>query len=325
VEVLVHERHRGVIPKSILRTGSWRAKDAARACLVLAIGCAAALLANDRTGGTDIEPLLAAGRAWWSGGAPYAVRAEGWEFPSLHPFPAILLVLPLAWSPLDPSVVFAFVGSAWWAWSISSGPAFRQAFWALPTFVWIHAVRMAQWAPLLVAAALNRSWAGGLLVCKPSIGIALWLAYPSGRAVVSGLLVLATSVWLYPTWPWEWWQAVSSTQHLTAPIALSGGPVLLAALWRWREPEARLLAALACVPQSGFLYDALPLFLVPRRSSEGALLAVGALAVVAMYPLVVPPLTDPMLRYLAERQAMGQWIVWCLYWPSLIMVLRRRV
>ena len=291
--------------------------------MAAAVGLAAAVLASDRTGGTDLEPLFAASRAWLNGVDAYSVQAAGWTFPSLHPFPAILLVTPLLWSPIDPAVIFAALASGWWAWEL--GKRSRHAWWALPTFVWISAVRMAQWSPVLVAAALSRSWAGGLLVCKPSIALALWVAYPSLRSAAAAGLITLVSLALWPTWPWSWWQALGPVQHFSAPVSYASGPLVLAALWRWRDPEARLLAALACVPQSAFLYDALPLFLIPRRPWEGATLAIGALLLIVIPPALVPQgFTDPFARYLAERQITGQWMVWLLYLPCLVMVLRRR-
>ena len=55
---------------------------------------------------------------------------------------------------------------------------------------------------------------------------------------------------------------------------------MLLAILRWRRPEARLLIALACVPQSMLLYETVPLFLVPRTFRESALLV--ALSYVAL-------------------------------------------
>lgn len=306
-------KHRRV---SFIIAGFWR-----RIAIALAVATLAFVLASDRTGGTDLDPLLAAARAWLSGVDAYTVHADGWTFPSLHPFPAILLVAPLLWAPIDPPIVFATLTAGWWAWTGSGRSV--QGFWALPTFAWLYAVRMGQWPLLLIAAALSRSWAGGLLICKPSIGLALFLAYPSWKAVAGGAVILCASIAIWPGWIQSWLHAVSSSHHFVTPITAHGGPVLLAALWRWRDPEARLLVALACVPQSAFLYDALPLFLIPRSPWEGATLAIGALLMILIPPALAPGLADPFARYLVERQIHGQWLVWLLYLPCLIMVLRR--
>jgi hypothetical protein len=43
---------------------------------------------------------------------------------------------------------------------------------------------------------------------------------------------------------------------------------------KWRRPEARLLAALACIPQTPVLYEVVPLFLLVRTFREAAVLVV---------------------------------------------------
>ena len=53
-----------------------------------------------------------------------------------------------------------------------------------------------------------------------------------------------------------------------------GGVLLLAVLVKWRRPEARLLAALACVPQTPTFYDHVFVFVVPRTTREALALVV---------------------------------------------------
>ena len=50
---------------------------------------------------------------------------------------------------------------------------------------------------------------------------------------------------------------------------------MLAALSRWRRPEARLLVALACVPQSLHLYEIVPLALIPRGWMQAIIYVAG--------------------------------------------------
>jgi hypothetical protein len=88
-------------------------------------------------------------------------------------------------------------------------------------------------------------------------------------------------------------------------------------LLKWRRPEARLLAALACIPQSTFFYEALPLFLVVRRWYEG--LALFVLNLVA----ALQPLPAREASYDAWAFAHGDLIVIWMYLPCLVAVLCR--
>jgi hypothetical protein len=181
---------------------------------------------------------------------------------------------------------------------------------------------MSQWSAGLTAAALIPPL-GFLLSCKPTIGAALWLAYPSAAAFISGLAFLILSLAIAPSWPWGWLATLNEVPHVTPPLAYAGGPLLLLALLRWRRPEARLLAALACTPQTLMFYETLPLFLVPRTNLQGLTLALGSwVALVASYAFSAVQV-DPVARYLEERAVMGRWIVWAMYLPCLVMILRR--
>jgi hypothetical protein len=162
------------------------------------------------------------------------------------------------------------------------------------------------------------SW---LLVAKPSIGAALWAAFPSRAAVVGGLALLAISVALFPAWPGRWADALRASQHV-APIMSPGGAILLLALIRWRQPEARLLVGLACIPQTIGLYDTLPLFLIPRSRWQGYALA-GLSYVAAFAQAAVVPRHFGM-NLEATFAARWPFIFVCLYLPALVMVLLPR-
>ena len=106
---------------------------------------------------------------------------------------------------------------------------------------------------------------------------------------------------------------------MRTPLITPLGPLLLLALLRWRRPEARLLVALACVPQTLILYMTVPLFLIPGTLGESALLA--ALSWVAQATTFTMPHQPPHPSFYTD----SAWvIVMFLYVPCLIMVLRRR-
>jgi len=103
------------------------------------------------------------------------------------------------------------------------------------------------------------------------------------------------------------------------PASVFGGPLLLLALLRWRRPEARLLAVLACVPQTFSSYDSLILFLAVRTRREGLFLAACSLLVTAYVAMKGPAPTyaETVHRFAPIR-------LWVLYLPAVAMVLMRR-
>jgi hypothetical protein len=116
-------------------------------------------------------------------------------------------------------------------------------------------------------ARRDRTALGFLFVAKPTIGAAMFAARPSWWPIVGAVILCAIAFIVQPTWVMDWRDAVVRTRHkwlFVAPITYPGGVIVLLALLRWRRPEARLIAALASVPQTTALYEGVPLFLVPH-------------------------------------------------------------
>jgi hypothetical protein len=186
------------------------------------------------------------------------------------------------------------------------------------------AAEAVQWSPLL-GAAFGVPWLGIFLSAKPTVGLAVFVARPTWFAVLGTAALAGIAFALMPTWPQEWLGAVRHTSLLTAggtpyvaPITTPGGAFSLLALLRWRRPEARLLLALACVPQTTLLYETVPLFLVPTTIVEGGALWLGSWLVAAWVSVAGPFASDP-LRFAASGAAIG----WLMYLPCVAMVLRR--
>jgi hypothetical protein len=139
--------------------------------------------------------------------------------------------------------------------------------------------------------------------------------------VIGGLALLAISLAVSPTWPVRWAESVRASVHVS-PIRSPGGVILLLALIRWRRPEARLLAVLACVPQIIGLYDTLPLFLIPRTRWQGYALA--GLSYIAAFGQVAAAPRLPGMTLEATLAARWPFIFFCLYLPALVMVLLPR-
>jgi hypothetical protein len=275
----------------------------------------------------DFTQLWFAARALRDGKDPYALIGPGlaydWSYPLLYPLTAAVAVLPL--TPLSiplANATFMFIGATAFAWALSrNGYGALLGFFSASMFV---AVQIVQWAPLFAGAVVFAPLSI-FLVAKPTIGAAVFFARPNRWAVIGGLALIAAAMVVQPTWPASWLHAVARntlmnplTAPHTPPVLLPGGFLVLACLARWRRPEARLVAALACVPQTLMPYETVPLFLVPTAWHDALLLMAlswGALTWVMMH---VPPTDFP--RFVI---ACAPVMVWALYLPVTLMILRR--
>jgi hypothetical protein len=270
---------------------------------------------------TDYEYLWRAARLWSSGVDPYAVKPRAawlhlWPLfdPLFYPLPAVLFVGVFAgWALAISQVIFVSVASALLAWRLT-----RQALWPLLIFLtpsfWMAAF-LGQWSPWLTLAALTPS-AGFLLVCKPTIGLACFSYRPTWRAFFSGAIIMAISLALMPSWPWEWRSNLEWVQRHPPALLTPGGFVLALAVLRWRQREARLLLAMACVPQLLFFADQLPLFLVSRNRREAMLFTAAGVVVGAIW------VSRHFMRY-AAVQLSGPYVMLACYLPALWIVMRR--
>ena len=269
---------------------------------------------------SDFVQILIAARAWLAGQDPYAaVQAwGGWPYPLLYPFPAVLVAAPLAVVPnWVAEGLFIALSTALLAWGATREEVVspRLVMFVSPPF--LHALAFVQWSPLLTGAALV-PWAGFLLVCKPTVGLALFAGFPGWRMIVGATALLVSSVLAWPGWIAEWRHALADAPNAIAPITLCGGPLILLVLIKWRRSESRLVAALACVPHTTLMYEALPLFLVPRTWLEAGILWCGTFVA-----LVGHASAGPYPSQAAWVRAAGVWLVFCAYLPCLIMILRR--
>jgi hypothetical protein len=165
-----------------------------------------------------------------------------------------------------------------------------------------------------------------LFLAKPTIGAAMFAARPTWWAVGGALILALLAFVIQPTWVQDWIHAVRSNnaawsphQPYQIPVTMAGGWLALLCLLRWRRPEARLVAALACVPQSPILYEAVPLFLVPRTFWQAATLVALSYGQHAVAQTLMP---EPRIQ--GEYMSLsGRLIVLLLYIPVTAMVLGR--
>jgi hypothetical protein len=270
---------------------------------------------------SDFEYFHVAARLVLAGVSPYDPARWPLSNPYPYPLPAALVLVPLA--PLSMRVaggIFIAVSTLLLALGLTRDR--REGLWPLLAFAtpaYAMAVRLGQWTPLLVAATLWPLLAP-VASLKPSLGVPVFVAAPSRAArwwaVAGGALLALVAMGVQPTWPREWLGVVTRDAHHVSPVGLPGGALLLTAALRWRRPEARLLLALACVPQIFMFADQLLLVRVPRtpreRIAQAALMWAGlALLVAALGPHERPLVTG------------RSYVLFFAYLPALVMVLRR--
>ena len=272
---------------------------------------APALLAKDFT-----YPWRAA-RALLAGQNPYHVIVPTGAYPFEshfpYPLPAALAALPVAHLPPDVAgTVFMAATCAVFGYAFSRDGLWR--LWALASVAFVLATSLVQWAPLLLAGALlpGAAWA---LAIKPTVGAALFVYRPNRWAVVGGAAIGLVALALVPTWPMDWIRAARTLPGHPAPVTLALGWVPLLALTRWRSPEARLVAVLACVPQNLYFYDQLPLWLVPWNALGTLTLSAGSWIAWVLAARDCP--TDFC------GPSATPWIVALLYLPATAMALLR--
>jgi hypothetical protein len=295
-------------------TESSRPRAAAWAIGIGFLACALIWLAFPFTHGADFAQFHFHARNWLAGRDPYT-GGSGNMRPFLYPFPSLFALAPFALLPLRiATTVFVGGSAAILAWGILTRSPERLTMLLGAGF--IVAAGLGQWTPLLTVTLLIPTL-GWLAVVKPNVGLASVAADPSRLRVLGGGALLLVSFAFQPNWPAEWLRNLRSMPPHPIPILLPGGVLVLLALVRWRRPEARLLAAMACVPQLMYFADQLPLWLVARTRRES--MALTATSLVA-WAIALQTLNRPggMPAFESNWLVLGG-----VYLPALIMVLRR--
>lgn len=262
-------------------------------------------------------------RSILTGQDPYALVGPGlaydWPWPLFYPATSFIVALPFAALPqLWAVLAFVFLSCGLLAFAVTATGWHHTPMFGSAAF--IFAAGSAQWSPLFTAA-LTIPFLAVAFAAKPTIGLALAAAGPPRvrqYALGGALLTVLISVALFPSWPMEWLANLRRAPHIVSPLLRVGGLTILLALLRWKRPEARLIIALACVPQTGAWYEALPLFLVARTVYETMALSVmSCLGFLLYYPLMDRG-SDVQVNH-----DIGALIVAFVYLPATIMVLRR--
>ena len=168
-----------------------------------------------------------------------------------------------------------------------------------------------QWSTIITASAFF-PWLLPVTMAKPQIGLPVFLTHASRRGVVACLMVGALSLVLMPRWPMLWIAQMKNYEHFI-PLLVFPGPLLLLALFRYRNRDAILLFLAACMPQRWF-FDSFILWLIPKSRRE-------------ILATVFFSWGAGLWRWYHVPHSfteVGRWTVVFLYLPMLIVVLARR-
>jgi len=189
---------------------------------------------------------------------PYARTGQ------LYPLPAAIFGLPFAWMRLEVAGgAFYGISSAIVAFGLSRNGYHRLlVFLAYP--YWAGLI-VGQWTPAIMAAALFPLLLP-LTLAKPQLGLPVLLTHASRRGLLACFMLGALTLAIMPRWPLLW---IAELGHYNrfVPLLLMPGPLLLLAVFRYRDRDALFLLLAASMPQRWF-YDAFLLWLIPKTRRE---------------------------------------------------------
>jgi hypothetical protein len=258
-------------------------------------------------GGGDFTPAYVGGRALLTGGDPLAPSPDPDWVP--YPLPAAFFGVLFAPFPIVlASAAFFGISSGLLAFGLT-----QKRFLPLMTFLaapyWV-ALTWAQWSPLIVASGFFPVLAVVVLM-KPHVAAPVVLTRLSKVGLISIAVFFVLSIAIYPTWPLVWIKQLGPFQHYF-PLLTIPGPLLLLALTRRHDRDARLLLLASVFPQR-WLYDAFILWLIPKTRQEFLFTALASWIGWEWRLLHMPRTT----------MELGLLCVLCFYLPMLVIILRR--
>jgi hypothetical protein len=216
------------------------------------------MLRHFHQGAADFTWTIRAAQCLLAGRNPYNTPLEQ------YPLTAAFFGLPFVWMRGEVAGgLFYGVSSALLAFGLSRHGYHRLlVFLAYPYWA---GILTAQWPPLIMASAFFPLLLPATMA-KPQIGLPVALTHLSRRGVAACVILALLTLAVVPHWPWLWIQQLGNYQHFI-PLLVLPGPLLAAALLRYRDRDARLLLLMAIMPQRWF-FDTLTLWLIPKSRRE---------------------------------------------------------
>ena len=192
-------------------------------------------------------------------------RSNPYDTP-LEQYPLTAAVFGLPFVRLRPELaggIFYGVSSGLMAFGLSRYGMHRLlVFLAYPYWAGMLTV---QWSPLILASAFFPLLLPATMA-KPQIGLPVAATHLTRRGALACLIVLAITLVAMPRWPLLWLGQLGYYQHFI-PLLVLPGPLLLLALWRYRDRDSLFLVLTALMPQRWF-FDSLILWLIPKSRRE---------------------------------------------------------
>jgi len=181
-----------------------------------------------------------------------------------YPLTAGLFALPfLRLQPEIAAGIFWGISSALLAFGLTRhGYTRLLIFLAYPYWAGILTV---QWSPIIAASAFFPVLLP-VTMAKPQVGLPVLLARFSCRGLLACAVVGILSIAVMPSWPVLWLKQTGNYQHFF-PLLVLPGPLLLLALFRYRDRDVLLLISSAVMPQRWF-FDSFTLWLIPQSRRE---------------------------------------------------------
>jgi hypothetical protein len=181
-----------------------------------------------------------------------------------YPLPAAFAALPfLRVAPEVAGGIFYGISSFLLAFGLTKENYGRlRIFLAYPYWA---GLLTAQW-PVMIAAGAFFPVLLPVAMMKPQVGLPVFFTRLSRRGLVACILVAALSIAVLPRWPLLWLGQRHYYEHFI-PLLVLPGPLLLLALWRYRDRDAWLLLLASLMPQRWF-FDSFTLWLIPKSRRE---------------------------------------------------------
>jgi len=262
------------------------------------------LMIHFRQGAADFTWAIRAAQDLIAGQNPYRTP---WQ---LYPLPAALFGLPFVWSPPEVAAGIFYGGSS----ALLAFGVTRNGYHGLLIFLaypyWAGMLTV-QWLPLIMASAFFPLLLAATLA-KPQVGLPVALTHLSRRGVIACIALVGLTFLVMPHWLTLWRGQLGNYARFV-PFLVWPGPLLLAALVRYRERDTWLLLIGALMPQR-WLYDPFFLWLIPKKRRE----------IVYTAGLSWGAGIWRWFHYPHTIEQVARWSIVWLYLPMLVVVLLRK-